>query len=90
MAFRRLGRSASRRRQRLLAGCGSDASGSAILRWSYRRDYVAAAVMQHLGIDDIDDIMHRVYVTRLTRSEIAAMARLVLDAARDGDAVATT
>ena len=45
-------------------------------------------VLQHLELDHIDDIMHRVYVMRLTRSEIAAMGRLALDAARDGDAVA--
>ena len=45
-------------------------------------------VLAHLGLDDINEIMHRIYVRGLSRAEMAAMAQLVLHAAGEGDAVA--
>lgn len=44
-------------------------------------------VKQALGIHEMNDIMHRIYVPGLTRAEIAALGPLVLDAAQDGDSV---
>jgi N-acetylglucosamine kinase-like BadF-type ATPase len=46
------------------------------------------AVMRALGIDDMNDILHRLYVVGLSRAEMAALAPLVIDAARTGDDVA--
>ncbi len=45
-------------------------------------------VQQHLALADIHDIMHRLYAQGITRAEVAAMAPLVIEAARDNDPVA--
>jgi N-acetylglucosamine kinase-like BadF-type ATPase len=45
-------------------------------------------VAQALGIDDMNDILHRLYVVGLARAETAALAPLVIDAAHAGDDVA--
>jgi N-acetylglucosamine kinase-like BadF-type ATPase len=42
-------------------------------------------VLAALGIGGMDDLMHRVYVAGLSRAEIAALSRLTLDAAAEGD-----
>lgn len=44
-------------------------------------------VQEYLHIPDLNDIMHRIYVPGLTKTETAALARLVMDAARTGDPV---
>lgn len=41
-----------------------------------------------LGIDDADEILHRLYVTGISRTEIAALAPHVIEAAASGDSVA--
>jgi N-acetylglucosamine kinase-like BadF-type ATPase len=43
-------------------------------------------VLSALGLSDMNEIMHRLYVEQLSRSEIAALGRIVIDAATDGDA----
>lgn len=43
-------------------------------------------VLEQLGLADMDEIMHRLYVTGLTRSEIARLGPLVVEAAAGGDA----
>lgn len=53
----------------------------------------AATVLQrsflkHLGIDHTDLLLHRVYIQGLSRSEVAALAPLVVAAAEEGDPVA--
>ncbi|MBL8164776.1 MAG: hypothetical protein JNJ61_22515 [Anaerolineae bacterium] len=45
-------------------------------------------LMQALGISDMNDILHRVYVEGMSRTQIAALAPIVTQAAREGDAVA--
>jgi N-acetylglucosamine kinase len=45
-------------------------------------------VQQHLELVHVNDIMHRIYAIGLSRAEIAALAPLVIDAARAGDQVA--
>ena len=50
---------------------------------------LTARVMERMEITAMDDLLHRLYVPGLPTSEIAALAPLVLDAARDGDAAAT-
>ncbi|MFQ5945067.1 MAG: N-acetylglucosamine kinase [Anaerolineae bacterium] len=45
-------------------------------------------VQTHLGLDHMNEIMHRIYVGGLSRADVAAMAPLVMDAAQDGDKVA--
>ncbi len=47
-----------------------------------------ALVQQHLALAHMDDIMRRLYVEGLSRAEIAAMAPLVIRAAREGDGLA--
>jgi N-acetylglucosamine kinase-like BadF-type ATPase len=49
---------------------------------------LAATLLEHLGVLKPDDLLHRIYVTGLSRSEIAALAPLVLEVAGHGDAVA--
>ncbi len=49
---------------------------------------LTAAVLKALHLEDMQDIMRRLYHEGLSRAEIAAMAPLVLEAARAGDAVA--
>jgi N-acetylglucosamine kinase-like BadF-type ATPase len=45
-------------------------------------------VKRHLGLTDMNEIMHRLYVVGLSRAEMAALAPIVLDAAAAGDAAA--
>lgn len=45
-------------------------------------------VMQALSITEMNAIMHRIYVPGLSKHEIAALAPLVIEAARDGDKIA--
>jgi Predicted N-acetylglucosamine kinase len=42
-------------------------------------------VKRHLGLTEMNEIMHRLYVVGLSRAEMAALAPLVLDAAAAGD-----
>jgi N-acetylglucosamine kinase len=42
----------------------------------------------HLGLAHMDDIMHRLYVTKMSRAELAALAPIVIAAATDGDMIA--
>jgi len=49
---------------------------------------LSEAVLQKLELTDMQQIMRRVYHDGLSRTEIAAMSSLVLDAARTGDDVA--
>jgi N-acetylglucosamine kinase-like BadF-type ATPase len=44
-------------------------------------------VQQRLTLAHMNDIMHRLYVTGMSRAEIAALAPLVIEAARGGDQV---
>jgi N-acetylglucosamine kinase-like BadF-type ATPase len=46
------------------------------------------AVLAALGIASVEEILHRLYVQGMARAEIAALAPLVVDAARAGDATA--
>lgn len=46
------------------------------------------AVLERLGLADINDIMHHLYVKGISRAEVAALAPLVFVAARSGDALA--
>lgn len=45
-------------------------------------------VMERLELDTMNDIMHRLYVTGMSRSQIASMCPLLIGAAKNGDAVA--
>jgi N-acetylglucosamine kinase-like BadF-type ATPase len=45
-------------------------------------------LQQRLGLASMNDVMHRLYVAGLSRSELAALAPLVIAAANCGDAVA--
>lgn len=45
-------------------------------------------VMRQLGIGSVDDIMHRLHVAGISPAEVAALAPLLLEAARQGDAYA--
>lgn len=45
-------------------------------------------VQSELGLEDMTEMLHRLYVDGLSRSEIAAMARVALSAAESGDGVA--
>ena len=45
-------------------------------------------VKRHLGLTDMNEIMHRLYVVGLSRAEMAALAPIVLDAAAAGDEAA--
>lgn len=40
-----------------------------------------------LGIDEMNEIMHRIYVQKFTRADVASLGPLVMDAAREGDKV---
>ncbi|MEZ4518752.1 MAG: BadF/BadG/BcrA/BcrD ATPase family protein [Chloroflexota bacterium] len=53
-----------------------------------RQTNLQDAVLAQLDINDIDDIMHRLYGRGLSRSEIASLAPLVVVAAEEGDRVA--
>ncbi len=44
-------------------------------------------VLDYLNLKDIDAIMHRVYAENMSRSEIASLSPLLINAAKDGDAV---
>lgn len=45
-------------------------------------------VMDRLELATMNDIMHRLYVTGMSRSEIASLCPLLMDAAKEGDEVA--
>ncbi len=45
-----------------------------------------APVMRQLGIDSIDDVMHRLHVAGIAPADVAAFAPLLIEAARQGDA----
>jgi glucosamine kinase len=49
---------------------------------------LTSSFLQHLGIDHTDLLLHRVYIQGLSRSEVAALAPLVVAAAEAGDPVA--
>ncbi len=49
---------------------------------------LAVIMLEQLGVHQPDDLLHRIYVTGLNRSEIAALAPVVLKVANGGDAVA--
>jgi len=44
-------------------------------------------VLDYLNLKDIDAIMHRVYAENMSRSEIACLSPLLINAAKEGDAV---
>jgi len=45
-------------------------------------------VQDHLQLTEMRDIMHRLYVTGMSRAEVASLAPLIIHAAREGDEVA--
>ena len=49
---------------------------------------LAQALLEHLGVAQPDDLLHRLYIAGLSRREIAALAPRVLEWADVGDAVA--
>lgn len=49
---------------------------------------LCASVMDRLGLSDMNELMHRLYVEEMTRTDIAALARLVVEAVPAGDLVA--
>ncbi len=49
---------------------------------------LAATMLEQLDVHQPDDLLHRIYVTGLSRLEIAALAPVVLEVANGGDAVA--
>ncbi len=49
---------------------------------------LAAVMLERLGVQHPDDLLHRIYVTGLSRLEIASLAPFVLEVANGGDAVA--
>lgn len=53
-----------------------------------RMTALSGSTLEALGIDDVDQIMHRVYVEGLARHEVAALAPLVTAAADAGDGIA--
>lgn len=46
-------------------------------------------VMEALAITEMNDIMHRIYVPQASKAEIAALSSLVINASKQGDAVAS-
>lgn len=46
---------------------------------------LVSAVLEHLGLSNMDEIMYRLYGKEMARSEIALLGLLVVDAARTGD-----
>ena len=49
---------------------------------------ITAPMLEHLEVSNPDDLLHRIYVTGLSRSEIAALAPVVIEAARASDSTA--
>ena len=45
-------------------------------------------MLEHLEVSNPDDLLHRIYMTGLSRSEIAALAPVVIEAARASDSTA--
>ena len=66
---------------------GVEALQAAVAAFDGRTDPTALVglVMAHFGIVDMNDLMHHVYVPGLSKTEVAALAPLVIGAARDGD-----
>jgi N-acetylglucosamine kinase-like BadF-type ATPase len=48
-----------------------------------------AKLLAATGVQDVDDLMHRFYTPEFARPQIAAMSKLVDEAAAEGDAVAS-
>jgi N-acetylglucosamine kinase-like BadF-type ATPase len=79
----------------LIAGTGSACFGLEELRAAVRRfdgrgqrTALEQRALAFLGIHTPEEIMHRVYVVGLSRSELAAFAPTVLEVAASGDPVA--
>ena len=49
---------------------------------------ITAPMLEHLEVSNPDDLLHRIYVTGLSRSKIAALALVVIEAARESDETA--
>lgn len=49
---------------------------------------LAEKVLAKLGIKEMQDLMHRIYSPRMSRTEIASLAPVVLETAQQGDAIA--
>jgi glucosamine kinase len=66
---------------------GVQAMKTAVSAFDGRIDNTAllGKVQAHLELAHMNDIMHRVYVSGLSRAEVAQMAPLVIAAAREGD-----
>jgi glucosamine kinase len=45
-------------------------------------------ILAALGVEDVQEVMHRIYHPQISRTEIAALAPLVLDVAMHGDTLA--
>lgn len=69
---------------------GVEAMRATVSTFDGRIDHTALLekVQAHLELAHINDIMHRIYVTGLSRAEVAALAPLVIEAAGEGDDVA--
>lgn len=71
---------------------GKEAIRAVVLAHDDRGEATALtdAVTDWLSLSEIDELLHRMYVKGLSRSEIAAFAPTVLDVAERGDSVAAT
>ncbi len=69
---------------------GVEALRAAVRAWDGRErpTVLLGRLLQHLGVAEPDDLLHRLYVVGMSRAELAALAPLVIAAAREGDAVA--
>lgn len=69
---------------------GLQAMRTAVMAYDGRleRSLLLDSVMSYFGLTDANDIMHHIYVPGLKRSEIAALAPLVMQAALEGDPAA--
>ena len=52
------------------------------------RTMLLESVMEQLALPHMNNLLHHLYVTGMSRSEIAALAPLVITAAQEGDAIA--
>jgi glucosamine kinase len=67
---------------------GVQAMRAAVMAFDGRLDstLLQQTVPAQLGVDHMDEIMHRIYVQTFTRADVASLAPLVIDAAQAGDA----
>lgn len=77
------------------SGCwlGIQAMRAAVMAYDGRlaqETVLLPLVCTHLGIGHMDEILHRLYVQGMTRSEMAALGPVVVEAARNGDGVAAS